>query len=447
MDLKAVALKWQDKWAAAQVFKTELLKDKKKTFYCLEMFPYPSGYLHMGHVRNYSLGDVYARFKRMQGYNVLYPMGYDSFGLPAENAAIKHKKHPHEWTEHNIKGIKKQQMLMGFSYDWNREIAASRVEYYHWNQWIFLQMFKKGITYKKGGRVNWCPECNTVLANEQVVDGNCWRHEKTEVEQKELEQWYIKITDYADELLKDLDKLTGWPERVKTMQRNWIGRSEGSIIEFKVKDMPDTTLTTFTTRPDTAFGITYLVIAAEHPIIEELIKDLSAKKQKEVKDFIKATSKRTVIDRTAEGKPKTGVALGRNAINPLTNEEFPLWIADYALIEYGTGMVMAVPAHDQRDFEFAKKYKLPIKVVINPKDSKLNADKMTRAFVDDGIMVNSGEFDGENNREAIKNITKKLVKLKAGEAAINYKLRDWLVSRQRYWGTPIPIIYCDKCGI
>ncbi|MBR9702623.1 class I tRNA ligase family protein, partial [Candidatus Woesearchaeota archaeon] len=308
-------------------------------------------------------------------------------------------------------------------------------------------MFKKGITYKKGGRVNWCPECNTVLANEQVVDGNCWRHEKTEVEQKELEQWYIKITDYADELLKDLDKLTGWPERVKTMQRNWIGRSEGSLIEFKVKDMPNTKLTTFTTRPDTAFGITYLVIAAEHPIIDTLIKDLPEKKQKEVRNFIKETSKRTVIDRTAEGKAKTGVALGRNAINPLTGEEIPLWVADYALVEYGTGMVMAVPAHDQRDFEFAKKYKLPIKVVINPQDSKLNADKMARAFVDNGIMVNSGEFDGENNRDAIKNITKKLVKLKAGEATINYKLRDWLVSRQRYWGTPIPIIYCDKCGI
>lgn len=452
INLKEVALKWQEKWDKAQVFKTELLKDNKKTFYCLEMFPYPSGYLHMGHVRNYSLGDVCARYKRMSGHNVLYPMGYDSFGLPAENAAIKNKKHPHEWTEHNINGIKKQQKLMGFSYDWDREVAASRVEYYHWNQWIFLQMFKKGMVYKKGGRVNWCPDCNTVLANEQVVNGKCWRHGETEVEQKELEQWYIKITNYADELLKDLDKLTGWPERVKVMQKNWIGRSEGTLIDFKVKALENTkdkeelTLTTFTTRADTAYGITYLVIAAEHPIIETLIKDLPATKQKEVRDFIKETSKRTVIDRTAEGKPKNGVFLGRHAINPLTGNEFPLWVADYALVEYGTGMVMAVPAHDQRDFEFAKKYELPIKAVINPPDFDLNTEKMSRAFVDDGVMINSGEFDGTQNRDGIKAVTKKLETLKAGEATINYKLRDWLVSRQRYWGTPIPIIYCDKCG-
>ncbi len=446
LDLKAVALKWQARWQKDAIFRTEdPLTSKKKTYYCLEMFPYPSGYLHMGHVRNYSLGDVYARFKRMNGFNVLYPMGYDSFGLPAENAAIKHRKDPHEWTERNIHGIKTQQQLMGLSYDWSRKLATSHPDYYKWNQWFFLKLLEKGLAYKRKGAVNWCPDCNTVLANEQVVDGKCWRHPETEVESRDLEQWYFKITQYADELLADTEKLTGWPERVRTMQRNWIGRSEGTIITFKVKSS-DLTLETFTTRPDTAFGITYTVIAAEHPAIERLLEGLPKQKREEVRKFIKETKKRSVIDRTAEGKEKNGVFLGRWAINPLTGEEFPLWVADYALAEYGTGMVMAVPAHDQRDFEFAKKYGLPIKVVISPDAYTLNPEKMARAYAEDGVLVNSGEFDGTKNQEAMDLITAKLEKMGAGRKAVNYKLRDWLVSRQRYWGTPIPVVYCGKCG-
>ncbi len=447
LDLKAVALKWQAAWAKAELFKTEdPLQSTKKTYYCLEMFPYPSGYLHMGHVRNYSLGDVYARFKRMQGFNVLYPMGYDSFGLPAENAAIKHKTEPHVWTEKNIAGIKKQQQLLGLSYDWSRELATSHPEYYQWNQWFFLKFLEKGLAYRKKGLVNWCPACDTVLANEQVVDGKCWRHGEVEVEQRELEQWYLRITQYADELLADIEKLKHWPERVKTMQRNWIGRSEGTIIRFKVKDL-DLELETFTTRPDTAYGITYLVIAAEHPVIEKLIAGLPKPQQDAIREFVKGVKKESVIERTAEGKEKHGMFLGRYAINPLTNEEFPLWVANYALADYGTGMVMAVPTHDQRDFEFAKKYNLPLKLVIAPEAYDLRVEKMARAFTDDGVLVNSGEFDGLKNLDAIDAITAKLEKSKAGKKAVNYKLRDWLVSRQRYWGTPIPVIYCASCGI
>ncbi len=447
LDLKAVALKWQARWAKDGVFRTEdPLTSRKRTYYCLEMFPYPSGYLHMGHVRNYSLGDVKARFERMRGRNVLYPMGYDSFGLPAENAAIKHNRNPHEWTEHNIHGIKTQQRLMGLSYDWSRELATSYPDYYKWNQWFFLRLLEKGLAYKKKGLVNWCAKCETVLANEQVVDGRCWRHEDTEVEQKDLEQWYLKITDYADELLADIAKLEHWPERVKTMQRNWIGRSEGTIIRFMVKDVPGLALETFTTRPDTAFGITYLVLAAEHPVIGKLLEGQPSAKVREVREFIAQVKKQSVIERTAEGKPKNGVFLGRWAINPLTGEEFPLWVADYALYEYGTGMVMAVPAHDQRDFDFAKKYKLPIKLVIAPEAYDLDVGKMTRAYTEEGVLVNSGAFDGTKNAEAMAAITAKLESLGAGRKTVNYKLRDWLISRQRYWGTPIPIVYCDACG-
>ncbi len=447
LDLKEIALKWQERWANDAVFKTEdPATSTKQPYYCLEMFPYPSGYLHMGHVRNYSLGDVKARFERMRGKNVLYPMGYDSFGLPAENAAIKHGKDPHEWTEKNIHGIKKQQQLLGLSYDWSRELATSHPDYYKWNQWFFLKLLEQGLAYKRGGLVNWCPKCNTVLANEQVEDGKCWRHHDTDVEQRELEQWYLKITAYADELLKDLDKLEHWPERVKTMQRNWIGRSEGTLIRFKVKEKPELTLETFTTRPDTAYGITYLVIAAEHPVIDELLDGQPAEKVAEVKEFIAKVKRQSIIERTAEDKPKNGVFLGVHAINPLTGDEFPLWVADYALYEYGTGMVMAVPAHDQRDFEFAKKYGLPLKVVISPEAYDLNPEKMSRAYTDDGVLVNSGEFDGLRNRDAMQGITEKLEQLGAGKRTVNYKLRDWLISRQRYWGTPIPIIYCDDCG-
>ncbi|RME31516.1 leucine--tRNA ligase, partial [Candidatus Woesearchaeota archaeon] len=411
----------------------------------LEMFPYPSGYLHMGHVRNYSLGDVKARFERMRGKNVLYPMGYDSFGLPAENAAIKHGADPHEWTEKNIAGIKEQQQLLGLSYDWSRQIVTSHADYYRWNQYLFLQLLKRGLAYRKDGFVNWCPQCNTVLANEQVIDGNCWRHEQTPVEKKRLEQWYLKITAYADELL-DTSKLTHWPERVKRMQHNWIGKSTGTLIDFKIQER-DMTISTFTTRPDTAFGITYLVIAAEHPLVEELIKDEPEERQRAVREFCKRVQQQSIIERTAEGKEKNGIFTGKHAINPLTGEAVELWVADYVLADYGTGIVMAVPTHDQRDFAFAEKYGLPRRLVISPTAFDLDEKKMTRAYVDDGVLVNSGEFDGMHNRDAIGAITAKLEELGAGRATTTYKLRDWLISRQRYWGTPIPIIYCDSCGI
>ncbi len=443
-DLKKIALKWQERWAKDKIFSPQATAGQQ-TYYCLEMFPYPSGYLHMGHVRNYSLGDVKARFERMRGKNVLYPMGYDSFGLPAENAAIKHGADPHEWTERNIKGIKAQQQLLGLSYDWSRELATSHPDYYRWTQYLFLQFLKRGLAYRKDGIVNWCPDCNTVLANEQVVDGKCWRHPTTLVEKKRLEQWYFNITAYAEELL-DTSALSAWPERVKRMQHNWIGKSTGTIINFKLQER-DTTISTFTTRPDTAYGITYLVIAAEHPLVEELITDEPPERQKAVRDFCTKVQRQSIIERTAEGKEKNGVFTGKHAINPLTGEAVELWVADYVLADYGTGIVMAVPAHDHRDFAFAKKYGLPIKLVITPTAYELNVDTMTRAYVDDGVLVNSGEFDGMANRDAIEAITKKLEALGAGKATVNYKLRDWLISRQRYWGTPIPVIYCDDCGV
>ena len=434
---------WQKIWKESKLFVVSEDKNKPK-FYCLEMFPYPSGYIHMGHVRNYSIGDSIARFKRMKGFNVLYPVGFDAFGLPAENAAIKDGIHPAEFTKNKIHCIKDQLKLMGFSYDWKREIATCDPDYYKWSQWLFIQMFKKDLAYKKKGLINWCPSCQTVLANEQVIEGACWRC-KSEIEQKPLEQWYLKIKKYAQELLDDIKLLTNWPEKVKIMQKNWIGRSEGTLIDFKVKDL-DIKLSTFTTRVDTIYGITYLVIAPEHPLVNELCK--GSVHEKEIKEFIRNVSKKSKIERTSEGKEKNGVFTGRYAINPVNNEEVPLWIADYALVDYGTGMVMAVPTHDQRDFDFAKKYDLPLRVVINPEDgSKFEESKMSRAFIDDGILTNSAEFNGLRNRDAISDIQKYLEKNKYGKATINFKLRDWLVSRQRFWGTPIPIIYCDKCGI
>ncbi|MDN5327838.1 MAG: leucyl-tRNA synthetase [Candidatus Woesearchaeota archaeon] len=441
-DFYKIAKKWQQEWERNEIFKVKEDKNKPK-FYCLEMFPYPSGYLHMGHVRNYSIGDAYARFKRMNGFNVLYPMGYDSFGLPAENAAIKHGANPKEWTEKNIEGIKKQQKEMGFSYDWSREIATHKEEYYKWNQWLFIQFWKKGLVYQKEGLVNWCPSCKTVLANEQVIDGKCWRC-NTEVEKRNLKQWFLKITAYADRLLKDLDKLEGWPEPVKTMQRNWIGRSEGTLIKFKVKDT-DLELATFTTRVDTIYGITYLVIAPEHPLTQELIKDLE--NRAEAEKFIQECLKESYESRTAEDKEKRGFFTGKYAINPVNNEAVPIYIANYVLGDYGTGVVMAVPAHDQRDFMFAKKYNLPIKVVIQPEDYELDPEKMTRAYTEPGILVNSGKFNGMNNLEAIPEIQKYLEENNWGGKTVNYKLRDWLISRQRYWGTPIPMIYCENCGV
>lgn len=439
--------KWQKRWEQKKIFKISLDNSKPK-YYVLEMFPYPSGYLHMGHVRNYSIGDAFARFKRMNGYNVLYPMGYDAFGLPAENAAIKNNANPKTWTLNNIEGQKKQQKLLGLSYDWSREIATCLPEYYRWNQWMFIKMFERGLAYRKAGIINWCPSCQTVLANEQVEDGKCWRCESA-VEQKPLEQWYLKIKDYAEELLAELDNLDEWPERVKIMQKNWIGKSHGTIINFKIlnEDGSDTgkTIATFTTRPDTVYGITYLVLAVEHPLVIELTK--GTKYEKCVKDFVSAVSKKSIIERTAEGKEKNGVFLGKYFVNPVNGERCPLWAADYALMDYGTGAVMAVPTHDQRDFEFAKKYNLPMRVVISPDSFELNTEKMSRAYIDEGILVNSGDFNGMNNLDAIDEISKYIEKKKWGERTINYKLRDWLISRQRYWGTPIPMIYCERCGI
>ncbi|MFH1316893.1 MAG: leucine--tRNA ligase [Candidatus Woesearchaeota archaeon] len=444
VDLTKIPGKWQKKWENAKVF--EVKEDsKKKKYYVLEMYPYPSGSgLHMGHARNYCIGDVYARFKRMSGFNVLYPMGYDSFGLPAENAAIQAKSHPKIFTEKAINSFVKQQKELGLSYDWSRMIMSHSPEYYRWDQWIFIKMHEKGLAYKKKSSVNWCPKCNTVLANEQVHSGKCWRHTETEVEPKDLDQWFFKITNYAEELLKDIDKLKEWSEDVKIMQRNWIGKSKGTLMDFPIKDSAKK-LTVFTTRPDTFYGITFLVYAPEHPDVQELIK--GRKEEEKVQKFIKKVIKEDRFERTAENKEKEGMFIGRYAINPITKEEIPIYIANFVLHEYGTGAIIAVPAHDQRDFEFAKKYDIPIKVILNPPDYELNAEKMSRAYMGDGIICNSQQFDGMNNRDAIDEITKFLEKNKCGRFTTQYKLRDWLLSRQRFWGCPIPIVYCDDCGI
>jgi len=446
-DFNKICKKWQKKWEEQKIFEVKE-NPKKKKYYVLEMFPYPSGSgLHMGHAFNYTVGDIYARFKRMNNFNVLYPMGYDSFGLPAENAAIKAKTTPKEFTTKAIANFIKQQKSLGLSYDWSRMISTCQPEYYKWNQYFFLKFFEKGLIYRKKAPVNWCPECNTVLANEQVHDGKCWRHTETEVDKKFLEQWFIKTTAYAEELLEKIPELD-WPERIKIMQENWIGKSYGATLKFDVVDEKGKKIDeieTFTTRPDTSYGITYLVLAAEHPKVLEWTK--KTKYEKEVKEFVKKVEKQSIIERTAEGKEKNGVFLGKYFINPFTGDKCPLWVADYALYDYGTGAVMAVPVHDQRDFEFAKKYKLPLKVVISPPDFELDVKKMTRAYEGDGNLVNSGEFNGMNNREAIEEIGKFAEKKKWGKRTTNYKLKDWLVSRQRYWGTPIPVIHCDKCGI
>ncbi|MCP3686224.1 MAG: leucine--tRNA ligase [bacterium] len=438
MDFKKIADKWQKAWEDAGIFK---VKEGKKKFYCLEMYPYPSASLHIGHLRNYSLGDALTRYKRMQGFSVLYPMGYDAFGLPAENAAIKHGAEPEKWTRENMASIKKQQKAIGLSYDWDREIASCNEDYYKWNQWIFLKFLEKGLAYKKKSAVNWCPGCHTVLANEQVEQGKCWRC-KSIATIKDLDQWFFKITDYAEELLKDIEKLE-WPERVKIMQENWIGKSEGTFVDFKLKDTGEN-LRIFTTRPDTLYGVTFMVYAPEHPKVMELVK--GTKYEKDVEKFIKKVVIEEKFTRAADDMEKEGMFIGKYAINPLNGDEIPIYIANFVLLDYGTGLIMAVPAHDQRDFEFAKKYKIPVKVVIQPNSYKLNPEKMSRAYIEDGSLTDSGEFDGSNNRDAIPDIIKYLEKKKIGKKTINYKLRDWLISRQRYWGTPIPIIYCEKCG-
>jgi leucyl-tRNA synthetase len=447
IDFKHIQEKWQKKWEEAKIFKVK--EDiKKPKFYCLEMFPYPSGSgLHMGHAFNYTIGDIYTRFKRMNGFNVLYPMGYDSFGLPAENAAIEAKIHAKDFTEKAISNFIRQQKSLGLSYDWDRMLSTCTPEYYKWNQFLFLKFMERGLVYRKNAPVNWCPKCNTVLANEQVHDGKCWRHTETEVDQRYLEQWFIKTTTYADELLECIPKLE-WPERIKIMQENWIGKSHGVTLTFDVVDEKGKkidSIETFTTRVDTVYGITYLVLAAEHPKVAEWTKGTS--KEKEVKEFINKVKKESIIERTAEGKEKKGVFLGKYFINPFTGDKCPLWVADYALYEYGTGAVMAVPAHDHRDLAFAKKYNLPIKVVISPEDYEINPQKMSRAYTEDSIMINSGDFNNKRNTEAMDEIAMLAEKKGWGKKTINYKLKDWLISRQRYWGTPIPIIHCEKCGL
>lgn len=436
-----IEAKWQKKWEESKAFKVVEDPDKEK-YYVLEMFPYPSGKLHMGHVRNYSIGDVIARFKKMKGYNVLHPMGYDAFGLPAENAAIKHNVEPAEWTWSNIAEMNRQLRELGLAYDWDREVATAHPSYYKWMQWIFIQFYKKGLAYKKENPVNWCPSCQTVLANEQVVDGCCERC-GTPVGKKNLSQWYFKITDYAERLLDNLDKLEGWPNKVKIMQRNWIGKSHGAEVEFKIKDR-DETLTVFTTRVDTIFGTTFMVLAPEYPTVLEMVE--GTEYEEPVKEYIDRCAHMNEIERTSTTNEKTGVFIGQYAVNPFTGKSMPIYISDYVLMGYGTGAVMGVPAHDQRDFEFAKKFDLEIIPVIDPEDPEVDLNNLKEAFAAEGTVINSGEFNGMNNVEAIQKIAEVAEERGIGKKTINYRLRDWLISRQRYWGTPIPMIYCEHCG-
>ncbi len=440
---KKVEARWQKRWEDEKPFKATEDPAKKK-YYVLEMFPYPSGRIHMGHVRNYSIGDVIARYKKMTGYNVLHPMGWDSFGMPAENAAIKHGIHPYKWTIENMEYMRGQLKKMGLSYDWDREVTTCHPDYYRWNQWFFIKMLERGLVYKKKAFVNWCGSCDTVLANEQVEDGRCWRCE-SEVVQKELPQWFFKITAYAEELLEHLDNLPGWPERVLAMQRNWIGKSFGCEIDFPVEGVPSLLkLTVFTTRADTLYGATFMSIAPESPHVEALI--AGRPEEAAVRAFIDKVGRESKIERTAETGVKEGVFTGAYALNPVTLARIPIWAANFVLAEYGTGCVMAVPAHDQRDFEFAVKYALPVKVVINPPDSTIQPETMGAAYVEEGVMTNSGEFNGTPSGEGKQKVAEYLTGKGMGKKTINYRLRDWGISRQRYWGTPIPIIYCETCG-
>ncbi|RNC70101.1 MAG: leucine--tRNA ligase [Desulfuromonadales bacterium] len=433
--------KWQKIWEENKSFKVTEDPAKHK-YYLLEMFPYPSGRIHMGHVRNYSIGDVVGRFKRMRGFNVLHPMGWDAFGMPAENAAIQNKSHPAKWTYENIAYMRSQLKKMGLSYDWDRELATCDVDYYKWEQKMFLEMYEKGLAYKKTSFVNWCPKCETVLANEQVEDGACWRCD-SDVNQKELEQWFFRITHYAEELLEHTNRLPGWPERVLVMQRNWIGKSFGCEIDFPVEGLMKR-VTVFTTRQDTLYGATFMSLAPEHPMALELT---TPDRRAEVEAFIDTVKKTDKTRRTAEDFEKEGVFTGSYCINPVTNRRMPIYLANFVLLDYGTGAVMAVPTHDQRDFEFARKYDLPLQVVIQPVGETLDPAAMTCAYTEVGIMANSGPFDGMRSDEAKEKIAEYLDKEGVGKKTVNFRLRDWGISRQRYWGNPIPVIYCDACGV
>ena len=437
-----IETKWQNVWETAHTCHTEMDQTKPK-YYVLEMFPYPSGKLHMGHVRNYSIGDVVARFRTMEGYNVLHPMGFDSFGMPAENAAIQNNVHPAQWTYANIENMERQQRALGLSYDWSREVITCREDYYRWTQWLFVLFYKKGLAYKKKASVNWCDTCGTVLANEQVEDGKCWRC-KSEVHKKDLAQWFLRITDYADELLADLAKLPGWPDRVKTMQENWIGRSEG--LEFCLPaPMLSTEIPVYTTRPDTVFGMTFVALAPEHPLVEKIC--MVSEKADEIRAFCMRVKKQSDIERASSESEKEGIFTGLYCINPFNGEQVEIWITNYVLFEYGTGAVMAVPSEDQRDWMFATKYGIRKILTIQPKDRELRLEDMTEAYVEkEGILINSGKFTGLEMHTAINAIINEAEAQGFGKRRVNYRLRDWLISRQRYWGAPIPIVNCPTCG-
>ncbi|MEW5807776.1 MAG: leucine--tRNA ligase [Acidobacteriota bacterium] len=441
-EFQELEIKWQKRWEDEKIFKVSETPGKKE-FYCLEMLPYPSGRIHMGHVRNYSIGDAMARFKMMQGYNVLHPMGWDALGMPAENAAIKHKTHPKSWTLNNIDHMRKQIKRLGFGYDWSREVTTCLPEYYRWNQWFFLKLLERGLAYRGRRAVNWCKSCQTVLANEQVEDGGCWRCGRS-VTKREFNQWFLKITHYAEELLQELDHLQSWPERVITMQQNWIGRSEGSSVSFQVEGL-DKKIDIFTTRIDTIFGSTFLVMAAEHPDLKVISRGLPAEQR--VQEFVTQQLRKSLVDRFSEEVEKVGVFTGRYAINPFNGERIPIWVANFVLMEYGTGAVMSVPAHDQRDFDFAKKYGMEIRQVIRPESEDQIDIPMKRAFIEDGILINSGSFSGLRSDEARGKMTRYAKENGFGNFEVSYRLKDWGISRQRYWGTPIPVIYCQDCGI
>ena len=441
-DHKVIELKWQAYWNKMNLFQVKAEPGKKK-YYLLEMFPYPSGKIHIGHVRNYTIGDVVARYKRMCGFNVLHPMGWDAFGMPAENAAIANKTQPAVWTYNNIDSMRRELKRLGFSYDWKREIATCKPEYYKWEQWLFLRMYEKGMVYRKEALVNWCDTCQTVLANEQVEADMCWRCGEP-VRQKKLLQWFFRITDYAGDLLLHCDKLPGWPDKVIAMQKNWIGKSTGTLIKFPIENM-DEDISVFTTRPDTIFGATFMCLAPEHPLVKKL--STGTLYEEKVNNFVERISRQDRSSRALENYEKEGVFTGVFCINPLSGNKMPVYTANFALMEYGTGAVMSVPAHDQRDFEFAKKYNLDIIVVVKPSDDDLDPASMTEAFTDEGVLVASGRFNGINNKKAIDDISAFIEEKGLGERTVNFRLRDWGISRQRYWGTPIPVVHCDKCGI